>query len=143
VPAYYKCGGWDYTKPWDGCTVCEKGSTCVEQNGMWTLRRSSATKLIFARMVFPVRAKRCHCSGVMRWVGFHTRLDRWYSRCLRVYICPGIFRKEISSVSVPNVNQDTSRSSLTFAPLALSFCRSECAHHVLEAILQSSFSTMR
>ncbi|KAI4907269.1 hypothetical protein J4E90_009772 [Alternaria incomplexa] len=32
VPAYYKCGGWDYTKPWDGCTVCEKGSTCVEQN---------------------------------------------------------------------------------------------------------------
>jgi hypothetical protein len=33
VPEYYKCGGWDYDKPWSGCTVCERGLKCVEQNG--------------------------------------------------------------------------------------------------------------
>ncbi|KAF2872903.1 acyl-CoA N-acyltransferase, partial [Massariosphaeria phaeospora] len=32
VPLYYKCGGWDYDKPWAGCTTCVKGAKCVEQN---------------------------------------------------------------------------------------------------------------
>jgi len=37
VPLYYKCGGWDYDKPWAGCTKCVKGAKCVEQNGMGNL----------------------------------------------------------------------------------------------------------
>ncbi|KAH4129046.1 hypothetical protein HBH70_055510 [Parastagonospora nodorum] len=32
VPLFYKCGGWDYDKPWSGCTVCVKGAKCVMQN---------------------------------------------------------------------------------------------------------------
>ncbi|KAF1977706.1 hypothetical protein BU23DRAFT_452259 [Bimuria novae-zelandiae CBS 107.79] len=57
VPLYYQCGGlWD-GKPWTGCTKCEKGASCVYQNGTFRIRTTPNTYWLTCscRLLLPMR----------------------------------------------------------------------------------------